>query len=88
MVVRRGGVCMCDLKTMIKFGVVIAAFLALGFIFFPPLRAVIVGLAPFALFAICPLMMLFCMKGMSDKKEGSCSECEHKHKKETVEKKV
>ncbi len=79
---------MCDLKTMIKFGAVIAVPFVLGFVFFPSLRAVIIGLAPFALFAICPLVMLFYMKGMSDKKESSCSECEHKHKKETIEKKV
>lgn len=78
----------CNPKTMIKYGAVIAVPLILGFIFIPQLRASIAGLAPFALFAICPLMMLFGMKGMSDKKEGSCSECEHKHKKEIVGKKV
>ena len=41
MVVRRGGAFMCDLKTMIKFGAVIAVPFVLGFVFFPSLRAVI-----------------------------------------------
>lgn len=79
---------MCSPKAMLKFGVAIAVLLVLGFIFFPPLRASIVGLAPYALFALCPLMMFFCMKGMSDTKGGSCSECKHNHTKEKVEKKV
>jgi len=79
---------MCNLKTMLKFGFVIAVFLVLGFIFFPSLRSGIVGLAPFALFALCPLMMLFGMKGMMGKNEGSCSPGEHKHTKEKVEGKV
>lgn len=79
---------MCSPKTMLKFGSVIALPLVLGFILFPTLRVGIVGLTPYALFALCPLMMFFCMKGMSDKKGGSCSECKHNHTKEKLEKKV
>jgi len=72
---------MCSPKTMLKIGAVIAVPLVAGFIFFPQFRVAILGLAPFALFALCPLGMLFGMKGMM--KEGkhgqSCANCDHKH---------
>lgn len=71
---------MCSPKTMLKIGVAIAIPLAIGFIAFPQFRIAIVGLAPFALFAICPLSMIFCMKGMmSGKDNKSCSSCQHNH---------
>jgi len=77
---------MCSPKTMFKFGAVITVPLAVGFIFFPQLRSGIVSLAPLALFALCPLMMLFGMKGMSSNKKESCSECEHNHTKVKTDK--
>ena len=65
---------------MLKIGVALAVPLLAGFIFLPQLRVVILGLAPFALFALCPLSMIFCMKGMmGDRKQGgSCANCDHK----------
>lgn len=65
---------------MLKIGVVIAVPLAVGFIAFPQFRTAILGLAPFALFALCPLGMLFGIGGMKgDKKGSSCSSCGHDH---------
>ena len=55
----------CDLKTMLKIGGVLAILLVGGFIVFPQFRPAVIGLAPFALFALCPLAMIFGMKGMS-----------------------
>lgn len=68
---------------MLKIGVAIAIPLAVGFIAFPQLRTAILGLAPFALFALCPLGMLFGMKGMmgGEKKGETCSSCGHEHAK-------
>lgn len=69
---------MCSPKTMIKIGVAIAVPLAIGFIAFPQFRIAIIGLAPFVLFAICPLSMIFCMKGMMGDKKGQ--PCTHDEK--------
>ena len=70
---------MCSPKTMLKIGAVIAVPLIAGFIFFPQFRVTIATLAPFALFALCPLGMLFGMKMMGDRKQGSsCANCDHK----------
>jgi uncharacterized membrane protein len=54
---------------MLKIGVILAALLAGGYFAFPKFRPVVIGLAPFALFALCPLAMMFGMRGMSDKHE-------------------
>lgn len=65
---------------MVKIGIAIALPLIIGFIAFPQFRVAIFGLAPFALFALCPLGMLFGMKGMMGEKEGKpCSSCGHVH---------
>ena len=65
---------------MLKIGLVIAVPLAVGFIVLPQFKVAIIGLAPLALFAICPLSMIFCMKGMMGDKQGnSCSSCGHNH---------
>lgn len=66
---------MCSPKTMLKIGVAIAIPLALGFIAFPQFRPAIIGLAPFALFALCPLGMIFGMSAMSgNQKTGAANE--------------
>lgn len=62
---------------MLKIGVVIAVPLAVGFVIFPQFRSTIASIAPLALFALCPLGMLFGMRGMEDK-NSSCSMPEHK----------
>lgn len=73
---------MCSPKTMLKIGVAIAIPLAIGFIAFPQLRPWLISVAPFALFAICPLGMLF-MGGMGKDKNGkSCSSCDTTHAKD------
>lgn len=71
---------------MLKIGVTIAIIFAAGFFAFPQFRPAIIGIAPFALFAICPIAMFFGMKGMKDdsKKGGSCSSSEHQHLKKEV----
>jgi hypothetical protein len=55
----------CDLKAMVKIGAVLAGALAIGFLAFPQARPAIAGLAPLALFALCPISMFFAMRGMS-----------------------
>lgn len=69
----------CDLKTMLKIGAVLAGVLAIGFFAFPQARPAIVGLAPFALFALCPVSMFFAMRGMNKGQDNhnSCSSCDH-----------
>ncbi len=52
---------------MLKIGGVIAALLVVGAIAFPQFRPAIISLAPFALFALCPLSMFFAMRGMKEK---------------------
>lgn len=70
---------------MLKIGLVLAAVLGGGFLIFPQFRLAIIGLAPFALFAICPLSMIF-MVGAMSKNQGhsdSCTSCGHQHEKST-----
>lgn len=77
---------MCSPKTMLKIGIAIAVPLTIGFFVFPQFRSTIVGLAPFAIFAICPLSMIFCMKGMMKDKNGqTCESCDTKGREKTVE---
>jgi len=54
---------------MLKIGVAIVVALAVGFIAFPQLRPWLISVAPFALFALCPLSMLFMGNMMGDKKK-------------------
>lgn len=65
----------CDLKTMLKIGLALGAVLIVGAIAFPQFRPAIIGLAPFALFALCPLGMIFGMSAMSgNQKTGTANE--------------
>lgn len=76
----------CDLKTMIKIGLVLGGIIAIGAIAFPQFRPAIIGLAQFALFALCPISMFFAMHGMN-KDQGhhdSCAPCRHQHEKVTI----
>ena len=54
---------MCTPKTMWKIGAAIIAALAVGWFAFPTVRAQLIALAPFAIILICPLAMLFGMRG-------------------------
>lgn len=61
----------CDLKTMLKVGAALAILLGGGFLLFPQFRPAIIGLAPFALFALCPLSMIVMMSAMNKDKDRS-----------------
>lgn len=50
---------------MVKIGLVLGALLVAGAIAFPQFRPAIIGLAPFALLALCPISMFFAMRGMN-----------------------
>lgn len=66
---------MCSPKTMLKIGLVLVVILGGGFLAFPQFRQAIIGLAPFALFALCPLGMIFGMSAMSgNQKTGTANE--------------
>lgn len=54
----------CDVKTMLKGGLGLAALIAVAYAALPVAREWIAALSPFLFFLICPLMMLFMMKGM------------------------
>lgn len=72
---------------MIKVGLVLGAVLIVGAIAFPQFRPAIIGLAPFALFALCPISMFFAMRGMNkgqNNNHSGCASCAHEdHKKPT-----
>ncbi len=51
---------------MLKVGGILAAIVVVGFIVFPQFRPMIIGTAPFAILALCPISMIammFMMKG-------------------------
>lgn len=71
---------------MLKIGLVLGVVLVVGAIAFPQFRPAIIGLAPFALFALCPISMFFAMrrmnKGQHNNNHSSCASCSHEdHKK-------
>lgn len=51
-------------KTMLATGAVMLAVLAIAYAALPQFRALVVSAAPILLFLLCPLSMLFMMKGM------------------------
>lgn len=55
----------CNKKMMIRMGVGIAVMLAITYIFFPNMRTLAIASAPLLISLICPLAMIFMMKGMS-----------------------
>jgi Protein of unknown function (DUF2933). len=54
----------CDIKMMLKAGAGLAAVVAVAYATFPAARELITAWAPALFFLICPVMMLFMMKGM------------------------
>lgn len=59
--------------------------IAIGAIAFPRFRPAIVGLAPFALFALCPISMFFAMRGTNKDHQNNndgCTSCGHQHEKQ------
>tara|TARA_R110001599_G_scaffold64023_1_gene178327 strand:- start:28139 stop:28387 length:249 start_codon:yes stop_codon:yes gene_type:complete len=63
----------CNKKMMIRMGIGIAVMLAIAYIFFPNMRTLVIASAPLLISLICPLAMIFMMKGMStcDKKQSN-----------------
>lgn len=57
----------CSPKTMLKIGIIIGAVLLAGWLLVPQARPVLIGIAPLALFVLCPLAMVFGMRGMNMK---------------------
>ncbi|MEZ2743847.1 DUF2933 domain-containing protein [Halopseudomonas bauzanensis] len=54
----------CDVKTMLKAGIWLAALVAGAYLVFPGARGWLLGMSPFLFFLLCPLMMIFMMKSM------------------------
>lgn len=54
----------CDMKTMLKSGAGLAVGIAVAYAMFPAARELLVAVSPFLFLLICPLMMVFMMKGM------------------------
>jgi len=54
----------CDMKTMLRTGLGLAAVAAVGYMAFPAARDLILAISPFLFLLLCPLMMFFMMKTM------------------------
>jgi hypothetical protein len=63
---------MCNVKTMLKTGLGMLLLAAIAYIALPDFRTWILAAAPFLLYLICPISMLFCMKMMSGQNGQSC----------------
>lgn len=50
--------------TMLRLGVGAVIILAVAYVLFPAFQTWIVAAAPLLLLLLCPLMMVFCMRGM------------------------
>lgn len=59
----------CNMKTMLKTGLILAAFVIVAYVALPDSRQLILALTPVAFFLICPLMMFFMMKSMHSHNE-------------------
>lgn len=53
-----------DKSTLIRLGIGAVIILAAAYVLFPAFQAWIVTAAPVLLLLLCPLMMVFCMRGM------------------------
>lgn len=54
----------CDMKTMLKAGLGLAAVAIVGYATFPAARELILAISPFLFLLLCPLMMFLMMKSM------------------------
>jgi len=62
----KGDTIMCSFKTMIKMVLGIGLLLIVGYVAFPAFQTQIAAIAPYLLFLVCPLVMIFMMKGMNN----------------------
>lgn len=56
----------CDMKTIVKLVIGLGAVFAVAYAALPDARAFILSISPLLLVLICPVAMLFMMKGMRD----------------------
>ena len=54
----------CDIKMMLKAGIGVAVVVAVAYATLPAARGLITAISPALFLLICPLMMLFMMRGM------------------------
>lgn len=54
----------CDKSTLLRLGIGAVVLLGAAYVLFPSFQAWIVAAAPVLLLLLCPLMMLFGMRGM------------------------
>ncbi len=59
----------CDAKLMVKMAVWLGAGLAVAYFALPAAQVLILASAPFLVALICPVAMLFMMKGMNGGKQ-------------------
>lgn len=60
-------------KNMLVIGGIMLAVLAAAYFALPQFRALVVSVGPFLLILLCPLSMLFMMKGMNSRNGHSAS---------------
>jgi len=58
----------CNMKTMLTTGIVLLVVLAGAYAALPQFRTLVLSLGPSLLFLLCPLSMIFMMKGMMSNK--------------------
>lgn len=54
----------CDIKTMLKAGILLAALVTGAYLVFPGAREWLIGMSPFLLLLLCPLMIIFIIMGI------------------------
>ena len=57
----------CNTRTMVATGGALVAILAIAYVVFPPVRALVLGVGPYLLILLCPLMMWLMMKQSNDR---------------------
>ncbi|AJZ56267.1 DUF2933 domain-containing protein [Paraburkholderia fungorum] len=60
----------CNMKTMVTTGLVLLVVLAGAYAALPQFRTLVLSLGPSLLFLLCPLSMIFMMKGMNNSNKG------------------
>lgn len=56
---------MCSFRTLMKMALGIVLLLVIGYLAFPAFQTRIIAAAPLLFILVCPLSMLFMMKGMN-----------------------
>lgn len=64
----------CDKSTMVRLGIGAGIILAAAYILFPAFQVWIAANALIFLLLLCPLMMVFCMRGMGKHKDAPAAD--------------